>query len=94
MDIFKTLILIKNNQAKEFEDKTVDISSISTNRSIIAVTYISTSRAYNYNSNNVRIYKVLKVIELEHIIVCVDDLPIGDCAYVIDFGDYIKIIGY
>ena len=94
MDIYKNLILIKNSQTKEFEDRTAEISHLVYAGNEVAITYLSSDKTYNYKSFNVRFFKVSKMINCDSVIVCIDEFPVGDCTAVIDFGDYVKIIDH
>ncbi|OEG00141.1 DNA/RNA helicase [Vulcanibacillus modesticaldus] len=93
MNIYKNLILIKNKQTNEFEDKTTKISSVEyLNNRVIMVTYSGTNKVYKYNFVNIRVFKDPEIINLENLIVYIDEIPIENVSSVLDFGEYIRII--
>ena len=92
MDIFRELILIKNNKTQEFEDKTAEINSINYfEQDKIAVTYLN-EKTYKYNSSKVIMLKNPKEINVDKVIICVEGFPISSPLSVLAFGEYIKII--
>lgn len=92
MDILSNLILIKNSNTKEYEDKTAEISNLRDTGSKVAVIYLGSSKTYNYKSSNVYIFKNPKSINLNQLIISIDGFPIKNPASALDFGRYIKII--
>ncbi len=91
MDISAELILIKNSETQEFEDKTAEITYLKYDKNKLVVKYVATSKIYNYHSANVIWLKNPKKIDVDQAI-CVDGFPIDDPLSVLDFGDYIKLI--
>jgi superfamily I DNA and/or RNA helicase len=93
MNIQTTLILIKNNKINQFEDKTAEIINIHHAANQVAVTYSSSSKTYNYSSINVVVLKNPKTINIDKRILLIDGFPIRNSSTVLDFGEYIKVIG-
>lgn len=52
MDIHKELILIRNNQTQEFEDKTAAIDYFKYEGNKLVIGYADTNKTYNYNPAN------------------------------------------
>ena len=50
-------------------------------------------RTYKYNSSNVKVFKDPKKIDLEQKIILVSEFPVSKPYLVLDFSEYIKIIG-
>ncbi|MEX1030277.1 MAG: AAA domain-containing protein [Paenibacillaceae bacterium] len=73
------------------EDKTADISSLVFIENEVAITFEKTNRTYNYKMANVQVIDQPKIIKIEHVIICVNDFPIGEYDKVLEFGDYIKV---
>ncbi len=92
MDIHTELILIKNSETQEFEDKTAEITYLQYEKNKIVIRYTDVNKAYNYNSSKVIWLKNPKKINAEQVIICVDGFPIEDPSSVLDFGEYIKLI--
>ncbi len=94
MNVFEEMILIKNKKIKKFEDKTNDISGINYVRNQFAVTYSRSNKTYNYNHRNVRVFRNPKCINTEHIIVYIEEFPLRDPEYILDFAEYIRVIDH
>ncbi len=92
MNIYKELILIKDNKTKEFKDKTAEISYFKYIKNQVEVTYLSINKTYTYNSSNVRVFKEPKTINVDEKIVFISGFPIATSSLLLDFGDYVKII--
>lgn len=92
MDIKNSLILIKNKETNEFEDKTVEVFDIARGSNKIIITYEGNGKAYSYNVGNVLVFSNPRWINLVHTIISVDGFPISDNCMVLDFGEYIKVI--
>jgi superfamily I DNA and/or RNA helicase len=91
MDVHKKLILIKNSKTEVMEDKTAEIRNLVYRTNEVAVTFEKTNKTYTYKLANVQVYDQPKIINLEHVIICVNEFPIGDYDKVIEFGNYIKV---
>jgi superfamily I DNA and/or RNA helicase len=92
MDILTELILIKNNETQEFEDKTVKINYIKYEKNNFLVRYTNTNKIYNYNESKVIWLKIHQKIDVSQMIICVEGFPIDNPTCVLDFGEYIKLI--
>lgn len=91
MDILEQLILMRNSQTHEYEDKTADINSLEFSNNQALVTFNGNNKTYSYHSGKVRVLKNPKAIALENTVICVDDIPISGLSAVQDFGEYIRL---
>jgi len=92
MDINTNLILLKNKDTKEYEDKTAEIKHIQYIDNQVAVTFLSNNKTYNYYSSNVLVFKNPKKVKMDQQIILIDGYPLENVSYTYDFGEYIKIV--
>ncbi len=92
MDLFKKMVLLKDNKTYKFVDKTSEISWITyQNNHLVSVTFSDNHKTYNYKAVNIRFLENPKKINAEDVIVSIDNFPREDYSTILDFGEYIRI---
>ncbi|WP_246240548.1 AAA domain-containing protein [Anaerocolumna sedimenticola] len=88
MDIKKVMILVKG------EDKTQEISNIDCDlkNKKVEITYKGGITTYAYNQSKVVILENPKVIEINGHAAYVDDMPVYEPQFILDFGKWIRIV--
>ena len=90
MDINEYMILVRD------EDKTDQIESFS--RDILSdkiiLKFKSTSKQYQYNKENIKIFENPEIIDLNGSIAYIGDRPLYNPQKILDFGEKIRIIEY
>lgn len=92
MNIQTQLILIKNRNTNQYEDKTAEVVELNYLATHVDITFQNKDQIYHYNHNNILVLKDPKPINIDQTILLIDGIPIRNPSTVLDFGEYIKII--
>jgi superfamily I DNA and/or RNA helicase len=91
VNITSTLILIRNNQSREYQDRTANIKFIKSEGDYVVIVFNDSPREFQYKNSNVRILRDPKQIDLKKNVVYIDKMPIDDLVAVEDFGEYVRM---